>query len=115
MSYTERPDRATHFLENGFIVLLMDNSPDALILPTTFWTHFHSVEDSYLRFIDGNFTRILRLIAVFVTLFTSAIYVALTEYHSEMIPPEILLAIAFTREKVPFPLFMQCMFSEVAM
>ncbi|HLS61033.1 MAG TPA: spore germination protein [Virgibacillus sp.] len=114
MLYTERPDRATHFLENGFIVLLMDNSPDALILPTTFWTHFHSVEDSYLRFIDGNFTRILRLIAVFVTLFTSAIYVALTEYHSEMIPPDLLLAIASTRDKVPFPPVIEILVMEVA-
>jgi len=112
--YTERPDRATHFLENGFIVLLMNNSPDALILPTTFWTHFHSVEDSYLRFLDGNFTRILRLIAIFITVFTSAIYVALTEYHSEMIPPDLLLAIASTRDKVPFPPVIEILVMEVA-
>ncbi|WP_056684975.1 spore germination protein [Cytobacillus solani] len=46
--YTERPDRASAFLEDGYIVLLMDNSPDSLVLPATFWSFFHISEDHYL-------------------------------------------------------------------
>lgn len=34
--YTERPDRAASFIEDGFIVLLMENSPSSLVLPATF-------------------------------------------------------------------------------
>ncbi|MBE4909536.1 spore germination protein [Bacillus luteolus] len=112
--YTERPDRAAAFLEDGYFVLLMDSSPACLILPATFWSFYHSPEEHYLRFIYGNFTRILRIAAVFIALFTSAIYVAVTNYHAQMIPPDLLLAIAATREKVPFPVLLEILLMEIA-
>lgn len=112
--YTERPDRATSFLEDGHIVLLMDNSPDSLVLPATFWSFYHNSEDHYLRFAYGNFTRLLRFLALFITLFTSAVYVAVVTYHSEMVPPDLLLAIAATREKVPFPAAIEVLIMEIA-
>ncbi|QOR67727.1 spore germination protein [Cytobacillus suaedae] len=114
MVYTERPDRAAAFLEDGYFVLIMDSSPACLILPATFWSFYHSPEEHYLRFLYGNFTRLLRIAAVFIALFTSAIYVAVTNYHSEMIPPDLLLAIAATREKVPFPVLLEILIMEVA-
>lgn len=112
--YTERPDRAASFLEDGYIVLIMDNSPACLVLPATFWSFFHTSEDHYLRFIFGNFTRLIRIFAIFVTLFSSAAYVAVTNYHAEMIPPDLLLAIASTREKVPFPALIEVLLMEIA-
>ncbi|KGR78277.1 spore gernimation protein KA [Ureibacillus manganicus DSM 26584] len=112
--YTERPDRASEFIEDGFIVLLMDNSPDSLILPATFWSFFHNSEDHYLRFLFGNFIRILRLMALFITLFISAIYIAITNYHVEMIPADLLLAISSTREIVPFPSLVEILMLEIA-
>nr|WP_231514908.1 spore germination protein [Oceanobacillus salinisoli] len=112
--YTERPDRAVSFLEDGYIVLLMDNSPDSLVLPATFWSFFHSSEDHYLRLIYGNFTRILRMAALFITIFTSAIYVGVVTYHIEMVPPDLLLAITATREKVPFPAAIEVLLMEFA-
>ncbi|HAQ08084.1 MAG TPA: spore germination protein [Bacillus bacterium] len=111
---SERPDRAASFLEDGYIVLLMENSPDCLILPATFWSFFHSPEDHYLRFFYGNFTRALRMFALFITLFTSAIYIAITAYHAEMVPADLLLAIASTREKVPFPAVIEILIMEFA-
>jgi spore germination protein KA len=111
---TERPDRAASFLEDGYIILLMENSPDSLVLPATFWSFFHSPEDHYLRFLYGNFTRGLRMVALFITIFTSAIYVAITTYHAEMIPPDLLLAIAASREKVPFPAVIEILIMEIA-
>ncbi|MBY6051778.1 spore germination protein [Cytobacillus firmus] len=112
--YTERPDRAASFLEDGYIVLLMDNSPASLILPATFWSFFHTSEDRYLRFIYGNFTRALRILAVFITLFISSIYIAITNYHVEMIPADLLLAISATREIVPFPSVVEVLLMEIA-
>lgn len=111
---TERPDRAASFLEDGYIILLMDNSPDSLVLPATFWSFFHSPEDHYLRIHYGNFTRALRMFALFITLFTSAIYIAITTYHAEMIPADLLLAIASSREKVPFPAVIEILIMEAA-
>lgn len=112
--YTERPDRATSFLEDGHIVLLMDNSPDSIVLPATFWSFFHTAEEHYLRFIFGNFVRIIRMIAMFITIFISAIYISVTTFHTEMIPADLLLAIAGTREKVPFPIFFEILIMEAA-
>ena len=63
--YTERPDRAVSFIEEGHIALLMENSPASLVLPTTFWALFHSPEDHYLRTPYGNFIRLLRIVALF--------------------------------------------------
>ncbi|MEH7379868.1 spore germination protein [Bacillus sp. JJ1533] len=112
--YTERPDRASSFLEDGYIVLLMNNEPAALILPATFWSFIHNPEDHYLRFIYGNFIRILRVCALFITVFGSAIYVSITNYHSEMVPTDLLLAISATREKVPFPSLIEILMMEIA-
>ncbi|RKQ37990.1 spore germination protein [Oceanobacillus halophilus] len=112
--YTERPDRAVSFLEDGYIVLLMDNSPDSIVLPATFWSFFHTSEDHYLRFMYGNFTRLLRIFALFITIFTSSIYISVVTFHIEMIPPDLLLAIAASREKVPFPAVIEVLLMEVA-
>ncbi|MFT4412719.1 spore germination protein [Fredinandcohnia humi] len=110
--FTERPDRATSFLEDGYIILLMNNSAASLVLPATFWSFIHNPEDHYLRFPYGNFTRMLRAISIFITVFGSAIYVSITNYHAEMVPTDLLLAISATREKVPFPSFVEILMME---
>ncbi|WLV25610.1 spore germination protein [Aciduricibacillus chroicocephali] len=112
--HTERPDRAAAFLNDGHVILLMEGTPAVLVLPATFWSFIHSPDDQYLRFIFGNFIRILRAISIFVTIFTSAIYVAVTNFHSSMIPPDLLFAIASTREKVPFPALVEVLIMELA-
>ena len=112
--YTERPDRASSFIEAGHVVLLMENSPACLILPATFWALIHSPEDHYLRAPGGNFIRILRFIAFFVAIFTSSIYIAITNFHVGMIPPDLLMAIAGTREKVPFPSIVEIFLMELS-
>ncbi|WP_338470596.1 spore germination protein [Niallia sp. XMNu-256] len=112
--YTERPDRAASYIEEGHIVLLMENSPGCLILPATFWSLFHSPEDHYLRTPYGNFIRILRFVALFIALFTSSFYLAGTTFHIGMIPPDLLMAIAGSRERVPFPSIIEVFIMELA-
>ncbi len=101
--YTERPDRAVGFLNEGHIVLLMDSSPSCLIVPVTFWSFFHTPEEYYARWAYANFTRLLRVFAIFVTIMTPGLYIAVTNYHVEMLPTDLVLAISATREEVPFP------------
>jgi spore germination protein KA len=110
---TERPDRASSFLLEGHVVLLMDNSPDALIAPITFWSLFHTAEDQFLRWAYGNFARIMRLIALFIALLVPAIYLAVITFHPEMLPTDLLLAIAGTRERVPFPSLLELLIMEI--
>lgn len=112
--YTERPDRAASLIEEGHIVLLMENSPSSLIVPATFWSIFHSPEDHYLRVPYGNFIRFLRIVALFISLFTSSAYIAITNYHVGMIPPDLLMAIAGTRERVPLPSVIEVLLMDLA-
>lgn len=112
--YTERPDNAGAYLEDGHIILLMDNSAACLILPVTFWDFFHSPEDRYARFMFGNFTRAIRFLGFFITTMISAIYISLANFHSEMIPPDLLFAITAAREFVPFPLVIEILLMEIA-
>lgn len=112
--YTERPDRATAFLNEGHVVLLMDNSPACLVLPITFWGFFHTAEDSYHRWAIGNFIRIIRLLSFYIALFTPSLYIAVSNFHMEMIPTDLLLAIAAARERVPFPVIVEVIIMEIS-
>ncbi|WP_246938716.1 spore germination protein [Bacillus pinisoli] len=96
--YTERPDRAVSFLLEGHVVLLMDNSPACLIVPVTFWSFFHTQEDTTLRLWYGNLIRLIRIFAFFVSIIIPSFYVAATTFHTEMIPTDLALAIAAKRE-----------------
>lgn len=111
---TERPDRACAFLLEGHVILLMENSPYALIVPVTFWSFFHTAEDQYLRWPYGNFIRIVRLLAFFVALLTPSLYIAVSTFHEEMLPTDLVLAIGATRERVPFPAFVEVLIMEIA-
>lgn len=109
---TERPDRVTAFLNEGHIAVIMDGSPFAIIAPITIWGLLHSPEDYYLNPVVGSFTRIIRVISFFLGVMTPAFYVAITNYHPEMIPTDLLLAIAATRENVPFPVIAEVLLME---
>ncbi|WHT49177.1 spore germination protein [Sporosarcina thermotolerans] len=110
---TERPDRACSFLLDGHIVLLMNNSPFALVVPVTFWSLFHTIEDQYLRWAYANFIRIISLISIFIALYTPATYLAISTFHVEMLPPDLLFAIAATREVVPIPVLWEIILLEI--
>jgi spore germination protein KA len=111
--YTERPDRVAAFLQEGHIAIL-NNSSGCLIVPVTFWSLFHTSEDYYHRWAYGNFTRAIRLVAFFLAMLTPSLYVAVTNYHVEMIPTDLLLAIGASREIVPFPAIVEVVAMELA-
>lgn len=111
---TERPDRIAHLLTEGHVAIFVGNSPFALAVPVVFWTLMHTPEDAYLRYPFGSFLRIIRWIALLVALLLPGFYVALTNYHPEMIPTDLMLAIAGSREMVPFPVIMEVLMMEFA-
>ncbi|MFC5452683.1 spore germination protein [Paenibacillus aestuarii] len=111
---TERPDRACSFILEGHIAILMENAPYAMVVPVTFWALFQTAEDMYTRWAYGNFIRFVRLFAMVVALLLPSIYVAVSTFHEEMIQTDLLLAIAATRERVPFPALIEVLIMEVA-
>lgn len=106
---TERPDKVCQSLLNGRIVILVDNSQFALLLPITMNDLFLSTEDSFNKSINISLTRIIRYLAFFITLFTPAIYIAVTTYNQEMLPTELLVSFASQRSSVPFPAFFEAL------
>lgn len=100
---TERPDMCTEALLNGKIVIIVENTPFALIIPGLFIDIFHVAEDNYQKPINVTITRLLKFIGFIITLFTPAIYIALTTYNIEVIPDNLLISIAIQRQGVPFP------------
>jgi len=104
---TERPDKVCQSLLGGRVVILVDCSQFALILPMTINNLFLSTEDNFNKSINITFTRIVRFLAFIITLFTPAIYLAVTTYNQEMLPTQLLVSFASQRTSVPFPAFFE--------
>jgi spore germination protein len=100
---SERPDVASTALLEGKIVILVENSPFVLITPTVLTDFIHTPEDYYQKTDNINFTRILRCLALFLTILTPAFYIAVTTFNQEMIPNELLISLAIQQDGVPFP------------
>lgn len=114
ISATERPDRVAASLTDGKVAIVVHGSPFVLVLPITNNDFLKAAEDSYLRFPYANLLRIVRIGAVFMSLLLPGLYVAITNYHHEMIPTDLLLAIEAAREKVPFPTVVEILIMELA-
>jgi spore germination protein KA len=112
MEFTERPDRSVFALAEGRIIILIDNTPFALIVPTVFAHFMKSVEDNYERTYYAVFIIIVRYLAFFVALLVPALYIAITSFHQEMIPYPLFITIASTRANVPFPVFLEATLME---
>lgn len=111
---TERPDYTAELLVSGRVAIIVDGSPNVLVVPITAFDLMHSPEDNYIRFPYVNLLRYIRYIAGFLALLLPGLYVAITNYHHEMIPTDLLLAIEASREKVPFPSLVEILLMEIS-
>lgn len=111
---TQRPDKAASAILEGRIVVIVDNTPFVLLVPSTLNSFFQSAEDYYQRWTIMSFTRIIRYIAAFFSAGVPGFYIALTDYHPSMIPTPLTMAIAASREQVPFPTVFEVVLMELA-
>ena len=111
---TERPDRAAMELLEGRIVLLCDNSPMALLLPTTFHSFMTSSEDMYNRFEMVSFVRMLRYLAVLTAVLIPGLYLAVIRFHTQVLPANLILSFAEARAGVPFSSVVELVFLELS-
>lgn len=109
---TERPDKATNHMLEGRVVVIVDGSPYCLIMPGVFIDFLSSPEDVNLKFQYANLLKIIRIFAFIITLFLPGIYVAITNYHTELLPTELLFTIAAARNTVPFPVIFEILLME---
>lgn len=110
---TERPDKAASAIMEGRVVLVVDNSPEVIILPTTFNTFFQAADDYYNRFAVGTFARCLRYLAAYITVLLPGLYIAVTCYYPQVLPTDFLLAIAGARNDITFPIVVEVLLMEL--
>lgn len=111
---TQRPDRAAMAILEGRIVLLSDNSPVALILPATYNSFIQTSDDYYSRWEIASFTRVLRYVASFLAMTFPGLYLAMTNFHTQILPTDLLLSLAASRQGVPFPAVIEVILMELA-
>ncbi len=111
---TERPDKTAKHLLQGRVVVLVNGSPYSLIMPATFIDFMSSPEDTNLKTYFANFLRTLRFLASLITLLLPGFYVAVTSFHQEILPTELLYSILSARETVPFPVIFEIFIMEVS-
>lgn len=110
---TELPDRTSYAILSGRVAVLVENSPSALIAPSTFFSFFESPEDLYMKWGSGSFLRILRYFSMFISVLLTPMYVAAVTYHFEIIPTQLLVSIGQSRAGVPFPPVLEALFLEL--
>lgn len=111
---TEHPDKAALELLNGRVLILSDNSPTGLLCPTTFNDMLKVGEDMYRRFGIVSFLRLLRYLAVLFTMLLPGLYLAITTFHTELIPAKLILSFAEARQGVPFWSIFEILLMELA-
>lgn len=111
---TERPDRAAMAILDGRITLLSDNSPVGLLLPTTYNSFIQTPDDYFNRWEIASFARCLRYLAALVAMILPGLYLAVTIYHAQVLPTNLLLSFQAAREGVPFPGVVELLIMELS-
>ncbi len=100
---TERPDYVSFELMEGRLAIVVENTPQVIIIPAFFSDFIKTVDDYYQNSKNVSVTRIIRILALFISIFTPAIYIALTTFNQETLPTSVLINFSIQRGGVPFP------------
>lgn len=111
---TQRPDRAAMSILEGRVILMSDNSPVALILPTDYNSFIRTSDDYYNRWEIASFGRILRYLASFFSMVLPGLYLAVTNFHTQILPTTLLLSFSDARRGVPFPAVIEVLIMEIS-
>ncbi len=108
---TERPDTASASILEGNIILLVDNSPSAIILPTTLFAIMEEANDYYFPPITGTYLRLSRALIMLVSLILTPLFLLFMS-HPDWIPKELLFI--QVQDTIHIPLIWQFLLLELA-
>lgn len=112
---TQRPDRTILALSRGKIIIFLDGTPMALILPATFHDFMSTVDDRYLLPIPAAFLISLRYIALVLSLLLPAAYISITSFNPEILRLQLAVSIAASRSGIPYPSFVEVLLMLIMM
>ncbi len=109
--YTERPDAAAAQILEGSIIILVDNSPSAMILPISVFDMVQEADDFYFPPITGSYLRLSRFLILILTYFITPTFLLLMQ-NPDWIPPSLDFIVV--KEEVHVPLVWQFLILELA-
>lgn len=107
--YTERPDVAAACLMEGNVLLMVDNSASAMILPTTILSFAEEINDYYFPPVIGTYLRVLRLVVLTMTLFITPMWYLLVNDPAHL---PAWLSFLLVEEEYAVPLIVQLLLVE---
>ena len=108
--YTERPDVATASIMEGSILLMIDNTPSVMLLPTTLFSFAEEINDYYFPPLIGTYLRIIRLVVLFLTVFITPLWYLLVK-NGDVLPGE--LEFLLVEDEYFVPLIVQLLLVEL--
>lgn len=99
--YTERPDVASAQVLEGDIIIFVDNSPSAMILPTSILDMIQEPDDFYFPPVTGTYLRLSRLLILLLTFFLTPTFLLLMQ-NPDCIPPIFDFIVVKSEINVPF-------------
>lgn len=109
--FTERPDTASAQILEGDVVILVDNSPSAMITPTSVFDVIEEADDYYFPPITGTYLRLTRFLIAILTYLLTPTFLLLTQ-HLEWIPAGFTFI--EVKDTVNIPLIWQFLLLELA-
>ena len=106
---TERPDVASAQLLEGSIIILIDNSPEVLVLPSTVFDFMQESNDFYFPPLTGTYIKLVRYAVFFLTLVLTPIWYLMIQ-HPELVPS--FLSFAMPEEMGKLPIIAQLLIVE---
>lgn len=111
---TERVDKVTSYILQGRVAVIYNGCPYVIVMPATLVDFMSSPEDININHVFANLLKIVRIISFCITLLLPSLYIAITTYHEELIPTELLFSIVSTRANVPFMVIIEIILMEVS-
>ncbi len=108
--FTERPDTAAACLLEGKVVILVDNSPSAMILPTSILDMIEEANDYYFPTLTGIYLKISRAIITILTVFFTPLFLLFMQ-NPEWIPD--MFAFIQVQDEINIPLIYQMLMLEL--
>ncbi len=107
--YTERPDAAAAMLEEGSVIIISDNTPQAMILPTSIFDYLQETDDFYLPPLVGTYLRLTRMTIFFLSLILTPLWYYCVKNVADL--PSWLHFLDIDK-KAAVPLLMQLLLAE---
>jgi len=98
--YTERPDSAAAQLLEGSVLILCDNSPQAMVMPTSIFDFMQETNDFYFPPLTGNYIRVVRHLVFWLTLYLVPLWYLLVT-HQQFVPHWLEFIIPMERGRIP--------------